>query len=68
MVTIKKVRKDLPKFAWPERAFETISPSWVRGLIFVMRNLLFGYFKLLKIRHLFKFFKHYSRALKKMPV
>ena len=58
---MKKVRKDLPKFVWLERAFETISLSWVRGLIFMSCNLKCGNSKLLRIKHLSKFFKHYFR-------
>ena len=58
MVSTKKVRKDLPKFALPERAYEAIPLSWVwvRGLIFVMRNLLFEHFKLLKNQVLIQIF------------
>ena len=61
MVSMKKVRKDLPKFVWPERAFETISLSWVRGLIIVMLTCCLVNSKLVIIKHLSKFFKHYFR-------
>ena len=61
MVSMKKVRKDLPKFVWPERAFETISLSWVRGLIIVMLTIVVVNSKLVIIKHLSKFFRHYFR-------
>ena len=56
---MKKVRKDLLNFAWLERAFEIISLSWIRGLIFMSCNLKCGNFKLLKIKRLSKFSKQY---------
>ena len=52
MVSMKKDWKDLLKFVWPERAFEIISLSWIRGLIFMSCNLKRGNSKLLKIKHL----------------
>ena len=57
-----KVRKDLPKFVMLERAAEIISLSWIRGLIFVIVTHLFSTIKLLKIKHLSKFFKHFFRG------
>ena len=53
MVSMMKVRKDLPKFVMLERAAAIISLSWIRGLVTT---------KLLKIKHLSKFFKHYFRG------
>ena len=64
MVSMKKDWKDLLKFVWPERAFEIISLSWIRGLIFMSCNLKCGNSKLLKIKHLSKFFKRYFHLLK----
>jgi len=51
--------KDLLKFVWPERDFEIISLSWVRGLMIVMLNQDIGYSKLVIIKHLPEFFKHF---------
>jgi len=61
MVSMMKDWKDLLKFVMLERAAATISLSWIRGLIFIYRNLKCGNSKLLKIKHLSKFFKHYFR-------
>ena len=61
MVSMMNVRKDLLKFVMLERAAATISLSWIRGLIFMFCNLKCGNSKLLKIKHLSKFFKHYFR-------
>ena len=56
-----KVRKDLLKFVMLERAAAIISLSWIRGLIFVIVTGFVVTTKLLKIKHLSKFFKHYFR-------
>jgi hypothetical protein len=61
MVSMMKVRKDLPKFVMLERAAAIISLSWIRGLIFVIVTHCISTIKLLKIKHLSKFFKHYFR-------
>lgn len=54
---MKKERKDLLKFVWPERAFEIISLNWIRGLIFMSCNLKCDNHKLLKIKYSSKFFR-----------
>ena len=51
--------KVLLKFVWPERVFEIISLNWISGLIFMSCNLKYSKSKLLKIKCVFKFFKHY---------
>ena len=51
--------KSFAKIVWPERAFEIISLSWIRGLIFIKVTGFVVTSKLLKIKHLSKFFKHY---------
>ena len=56
---LPRVINGLGKFVWPERAFEIISLSWISGLIFMSCNLKCGNSKLLKIKHLSKFFKRY---------
>ena len=61
MVSMMKVRKDLPKFVMLERAAAIISLSWIRGLVFVIVTHVFPTIKLLKIKHLSKFFRHYFR-------
>lgn len=61
MVSMMKVWKDLLKFVMLERAAATISLSWIRGLIFMFCDLKRDNSKLLKIKHLSKFFKHYFR-------
>ena len=43
MVLKKKDWIDLLKFFWPARAFEIISLSWIRGLIFIFLNTFFGF-------------------------
>ena len=55
------VRKDLLLFVMLERAAATISLSWIRGLIFIQVTSCVVTTKLLKIKHLSKFFKHYFR-------
>ena len=57
-----KVRKDLPKFVMLERAAAIISLSWIRGLVFIQVTSCVVTTKLLKIKHLSKFFKHYFRG------
>ena len=59
--TMMKVRKDLLKFVMLERAAAIISLSWIRGLIFVIVTGFVVTTKLLKIKHLSKFFKHCFR-------
>lgn len=59
MVSMMNVRKDLPKFVMLERAAAIISLSWIRGLILVIVTHCFATIKLLKIKHLSKFFRHY---------
>lgn len=59
MVSMKKVWKGLLKFVWPESAFEIISLSWIRGLIFIKVTGFVVTSKLLKIKHLSKLFEHY---------
>jgi len=49
----------LLKFVWPERYLEIISLSWVRGLMIVMLTVVIVNFKLVTIKHLPKFFKHF---------
>jgi len=49
----------LLKFVWPESAFEIISLSWIRGLIFIKVTGFVVTSKLLKIKHLSKLLKHY---------
>ena len=61
IVSMKKVRKDLPKFVWLERAFETISLSWVRGLTVIMLTCCLANSKLVIVKHLSKLFGHYFR-------
>ena len=56
------VRKDLLKFVMLERAAAIISLSWIRGLIFIHVTSCVVTTKLLKIKHLSKFFKHYFRV------
>ena len=53
------VRKDLPKFVMLERAAAIISLSWIRGLFFIQVTSCVVTTKLLKIKHLSKFFRHY---------
>ena len=53
------VRKDLPKFVMLERAAAIISLSWIRGLVFIQVTSCVVTTKLLKIKHLSKFFRHY---------
>ena len=62
MVSMMKVRKDLPKFVMLERAAAIISLSWIRGLVFIQVTSCVANTKLLKIRHLSKFFKRYFRV------
>ena len=52
MVSMKKVWKGLLKFVWPESAFEIISLSWIRGLIFIKVTGFVVTSKLLKIKPL----------------
>ena len=49
--------KSFAKIVWPERAFEIISLSWIRGLIFMSCNLKCGNSKLLKSGTYPNFFK-----------
>jgi len=56
---MKKVWKGLLKFVWPESAFEIISLSWIRGLIFIKVTGFVVTSKLLKIKRLSKLLKHY---------
>ena len=63
MVSMMKVRKDLPKFVMLERAAAIISLSWIRGLIFIQVTSCVVTTKLLKIKHLSKLFRHYFRDL-----
>lgn len=67
MVSMKKDWKDLLKFVWPERAFEIYLSELDRGLIFMSCNLECGNSKLLKIKHLSKFFKRYFHLFKHFP-
>ena len=53
------VQKDLLKFATLDRASFISSASWVRGLIIIGLNWLFGNSKLAIIKNLSQFFKHY---------
>jgi len=62
MVSKMKVRKDLPKFVMLERAAAIISLSWIRGLVFIQVTSCVVTTKLLKIKHLSKFFKHHFRG------
>lgn len=62
MVSMMKVLKDLPKFVMLERAAAIISLSWIRGLVFIQVTSCVVTTKLLKIKHLSKFFKHYFRG------
>ena len=52
MVSMMKVRKDLPKFVMLERAAAIISLSWIRGLVFIQVTSCVATTKLLKIKHL----------------
>ena len=61
MVSMMNIRKDLLKFVMLERAAAIISLSWIRGLIFIQVTSCVVTTKLLKIKHLSRFFKHYSR-------
>jgi len=56
---MKKVWKGLLKFVWPESAFEIISLSWIRGLIFIKVTGFAVTSNLLYIKHLSKLFEHY---------
>lgn len=62
MVSMMKVRKDLPRFVMLERAAAIISLRWIRGLVFIQVTSCVVTTKLLKIKHLSKFFKHYFRG------
>ena len=62
MVSMMKVRKDLPKFVMLERAAAIISLSWIRGLVFIQVTSCVVTTKLRKIKHLSKFFKRYFRG------
>ena len=61
MVSMMNVWKDLPKFVMLERAAAIISLSWIRGLVFIQVTSCVVTTKLLKIKHLSKFFRHYFR-------
>ena len=61
MISMMNVQKDLLKFATLDRASFISSASWVRGLIIIGLNWLFGNSKLAIIKNLSKFFKHYFR-------
>ena len=61
MVSMMNVRKDLLKFVMLERAAAIISLSWIRSLIFIHVTSCVVTTKLLEIKHLSKFFKHYFR-------
>ena len=61
MVSMMNFSKVLLKFVMLERAAAIISLSWIRGLIFVIVTHCFPTIKLLKIKHLSKFFRHYFR-------
>ena len=61
MVSMMNVWKDLPKFVMLERAAAIISLSWIRGLVFIQVTSCVITTKLLKIKHLSKFFRHYFR-------
>lgn len=61
MVSMMKDWKDLLKFVMLERAAAIISLSWIRGLVFIQVTSRVVTTKLLKIKHLSKFFRHYFR-------
>ena len=61
MVSMMKDWKVLLKFVMLERAAEIFSLSWIRGLIFIQVTSCVVTTKLLKIKHLSKFFKHFFR-------
>ena len=61
MISMMNVQKDLLKFATLDRASFISSASWVRGLIIIGLNWLFGNSKLAIIKNLSQFFKHYFR-------
>ena len=61
MVSMMNFWKVLLKFVMLERAAAIISLSWIRGLIFIEVTSCVATTKLLKIKHLSKFFKHYFR-------
>lgn len=61
IVSMMKDWKDLLKFVMLERAAAIISLSWIRGLVFIQVTCYVTTTKLLKIKRLSKFFKHYSR-------
>ena len=58
MVSMMKVRKDLPKLVMLERAAAIISLSWIRGLVFIQVTSCAATTKFPEIKHLSKFFKH----------
>ena len=62
MVSMMNFSKVLLKFVMLERAAAIISLSWIRGLIFIQVTSCVVTTKLLKIKHLSKFFKHYFRG------
>ncbi len=53
------VRKDLLKFAALDRASSISSASWVRGLMIIGLTCFVVITKLVVIKHLSKFSKHY---------
>ena len=61
MVSMMNVRKDLLKFVMLERAAAIISLSWIKGLVFIIVTGFVVATKLLKIKHLSKYFKHCFR-------
>ena len=62
IVSMMNFSKVLLKFVMLERAAAIISLSWIRGLIFVIVTSFVVTTKLLKIKHLSKFFKHFFRG------
>ena len=62
MVSMMNFSKVLLKFVMLERAAAIISLSWIRGLVFIQVTSCVVTTKLLKIKHLSKFFKSYFRG------
>ena len=56
MVSMMKVRKDLPKIVMLERAAAIISLSWIRGLVFIQVTSRVATTQLLKFNLLSNFF------------